>query len=71
MRLNWSSEYDMHCVVAEAGDSAQKIIDRCKEIDVDAVRRVDGIEFCVQIDRPGRVVGPELWTEDALRDSLP
>jgi hypothetical protein len=33
-----------------------------------AVRTADGVEFCVQL-RPE--VGPELWTENSLRDSLP
>ncbi|MBW4722300.1 hypothetical protein [Saccharothrix obliqua] len=50
-------------MVAEPGDTAQQVIDRCRDVEVDAVRRVDGEEPVVQLHD----VGPELWTEDALR----
>ena len=66
MQVTFASQYDINCVVAETGDTAQDIIDFC--VEAEAVRRVDGVEYCVEL-RP--TVGPELWTEDALRGSLP
>ena len=66
MNVSYASQYDSNCVTAETGDTAQGIIDFCHE--VDAIRRVDGLEFCVELRTE---VGPELWTERALRRSLP
>lgn len=66
MRFDYSKQYLKPCVVAEAGDTAQTIIDACR--DACAIFREDGEEcFIVSI----RTVGPELYTEDALRGSLP
>lgn len=65
MHLTCSAQYGMACVVAEDGDTAQHVIDYCR--DAGAWREVDGVEFCVQL-RPD--VGPELWTERSLRRSL-
>jgi hypothetical protein len=62
MHVTFSDQYQIKCYVVEDGDTAQQIIDRCRE--AGAVRRVDGEEFCLDI-RPD--AGPELWTEDALR----
>jgi len=66
MELTSADQYGISCVVAEDGDTAQQVIDFCWE--AGATRQIDGIEYCVQL-RPE--VGPELWTERALRRSLP
>lgn len=66
MHLIFASQYSMPCVVADDGDTAQEVIDRCWE--VEAVRtEFDGFEFCAQLRSD---VGPELWTESSLRRSL-
>lgn len=66
MRETHARQYDLPCVIADRTDPAQMVIDRCHTLG--AVRKVDGIEYVVQL-RPE--VGPELWTDESLRDSLP
>jgi hypothetical protein len=66
MRETHSRQYDLPCIIASRTDPAQKVIDRCQE--VGAVRQVDGIEYVVQLRSE---VGPELWTDESLRLSLP
>lgn len=68
MRLVWSSQYNIHCVVAEPGDTATAVIDRCREPEISAFLTDDGVEFCVQLRDE---IGPALWTEQALHRSLP
>lgn len=65
MRIIHAHQYGIPCVVAEEGDTGDAVIARCDA--VGAVRRVDGVEYCVEM-RPE--IGPELWTEPALRVSL-
>lgn len=65
MRVIVSSQYISNCVVAEDGDNVERVLDLCWK--TGAVRTVDGVEFVVQLRQE---VGPELWTEDALRSSL-
>lgn len=66
MRETHSRQYDLPCVIADRTEPAQMVIDRCHELG--AVREIDGIEYVVQL-RPE--VGPELWTDESLRRSLP
>lgn len=62
-----SEQYGINCVVVgqNDNDTAQAVIDVCRE--EGAVREVDGVEFCVELRSE---VGPELWTEASLRQSL-
>lgn len=62
----WSDQYGIPCIAVESPDfvNVDALIARCEEIG--AVRKVDGIEFCVELRDE---VGPELWTEDSLRRS--
>ncbi|MFD5089375.1 hypothetical protein ACFWMR_02150 [Amycolatopsis thailandensis] len=65
MRIKYASQYEISCVVPEPGDTADEIIQGCR--DDEAVRLVDGEEFCVELRAD---VGPELWTEESLRSSM-
>lgn len=62
----WSEQYQLPCIVVENPNDieADSVIGMCESIG--AVRNVDGKEYVVEL----RDVGPELWTEDALRRSL-
>lgn len=60
--LAWSDQYQKPCVVAHPADNADSIIAKCRK--VGAVVNDDGEEFVVEL-RPD--IGPELWTENALR----
>lgn len=66
MREAFSDQYQIPCVDVEdpASTNADALISMCELIG--AVRRVDGVEYCVAL----RDVGPELWTESALRKSV-
>jgi hypothetical protein len=66
MKPTYSKQYAIPCVLVASSEPAQDVIDYCRE--VGAILNSDGEEFCVEL-RPE--VGPELWTEDALRKSLP
>jgi hypothetical protein len=66
MRETHARQYDLPCVIADRTDPAQMVIDRCHMLG--AVRKLDGVEYVVQL-RPE--VGPELWTDESLRVSLP
>lgn len=57
----------MPCVAVDGDDrmGPDVVIALCEECD--AVSHEDGIEYCVQLRSS---VGPELWTENALRRSL-
>lgn len=66
MPSRFAVQYGIPCVVAVEGARAADVIDECWR--VGAVRTVDGEEFCVQLRAD---VGPELWTEESLRRSLP
>lgn len=67
MRESWSEQYSLPCVSVESPDfaNADALIAMCG--DLGAIRRVDGIEFCVELRDE---VGPELWTEESLRRSV-
>lgn len=60
----FSRQYGLPCVIPEPGDTAADILSHC--CSTGAVRRLDGVEYVVQL----RDVGPELWTEGSLRLSL-
>lgn len=64
--VTWAEQYDIPCIEIRKGKpTVQQVIDAC--IHEGAIRTVDGQEFCCDL-RPG--IGPELWTEEALRRSL-
>jgi hypothetical protein len=62
----YATQYQSLCLVPHPDDTADTIIQECRA--VGAIRLVDGEEFVVQLRDD---VGPELWTEDSLRRSLP
>jgi hypothetical protein len=66
-KVFFSGQYEVPCV-AIADPSivdADWLIKKCRE--VNAVRNVDGEEFCVELRYE---IGPELWTEESLRRSV-
>lgn len=65
-RIIWSDQYELPCVSVEnyRNANADSIIAEC-ELE-GAVRRVDGVEYCVELRSD---IGPELWTEESLRRS--
>jgi hypothetical protein len=68
MHTVWSPQYRVPCVVALWRNSADDVIDHCR--DMGAIFHEDGADdecFVVVLRRD---VGPELWTEQALRRSL-
>ena len=67
LRETYSDQYRLPCVGVECPDRTHpdRIIEMCQAIG--AVRDIDEIEYCVEL-RPD--IGPELWTEDALRRSV-
>jgi hypothetical protein len=67
MRIVFSVQYGVPCVVAEAGDTADDILEWCSEEGA-VLDHGDGDEFVVEL-RPD--IGPELYTEAAIRRSLP
>lgn len=64
MRVVHSEQFNIPCVVPDAGESADEVIEACLDqgalLDTDP----DGREFCIQFRDD---VGPELWTESAVR----
>ncbi len=69
MRIQYSYQYQVNCVVIEDNDTARDIIDFAKE---NEAVYYDGEDDCIVVDfcAPSRVVGPELYTESALIRSL-
>lgn len=70
MKTMWSDQYKKGCVVVEAGDTLDEIIEKAKDNDA---FYFDGEDECFVIsfeDKPERLVGPELYTEEALRRSF-
>lgn len=65
MRSRWAAQYAVPAVVVEAGDDADRVVAYARELG--AVSYAEGDEALV-IDLRG--VGPELYTERALRRSL-
>jgi hypothetical protein len=61
-----SEQYGCGCAVAFWGNTADEVIEYCRAMEC-TVDSGDGEQFCVAL-RPE--VGPELWTETALRRSL-
>lgn len=69
MKTKWSDQFKKSCVVVEAGDSLDEIIAEADNIDA---YYFDGEDQCLVIefqDDPNRLIGPELYTEEALRRS--
>lgn len=66
-KIEFSEQYQIPCVCVEnpAAMNADALIAECEA--ADAVRRIDGIEYCVELRND---VGPELWTEESLRRSV-
>ena len=65
MRVTYSEQYNIPCVILPDMATAQDVIDHCQT--VGATINHDGEEFCVTLRAD---VGRELWTESALRRSL-
>lgn len=66
MFVDEAGQWQIPCIVLEEGDTADAVIKRCRQ--VGAVTHDDGEQFCVFIRER---VGPEMWTESALRRALP
>jgi len=67
MHTVWAPQYQKPCVVVFPSDTAQQIIDHCRA--VGAIYREDGPEdecFVVVLRHD---IGPELYTEEAVRRS--
>jgi hypothetical protein len=67
-RMNHSAQYGCPAVVARQGMTADDIIKACR--DIGAIFHEDGPDdecFVVEVRSE---VGPELWTERALRGSV-
>lgn len=71
LRECWSDQFELPCVSVEACDYAHpdSVIQLCEQIG--AYRDIDpeGREYCAELCGEQRDVGPELWTESALRRS--
>lgn len=70
MKTMWSDQYKKGCVVVEAGDTLDEIIAKAND---EGAFYFDGEDECFVIDfrdKPERQVGPELYTEEALRRSF-
>ena len=70
MRTMWSDQFKKACIVVEAGDNLDEIIEDADNKDA---YYFDGEDNCFVIsfeDKPERLVGPELYTEEALRRSF-
>lgn len=65
-RVTFAAQFGIACVSVENPDTmnADALIAICE--DSEAVRYMDGVEYCVEL----RDVGPELYTESALRRSV-
>lgn len=66
MHTQDSVQYGIPCVVAFPQDSAERIIEHCRRMGAIWTQDPDGEQFCVVLRFD---VGPELWTESALRKS--
>lgn len=67
MKFEFAEQYGIPCVVIEAGEDAEAIIEACGEAEAVLYNDPDGPEYCVQF--PGRP--QELYTAAALAGSLP
>jgi len=67
MKLEWSEQYLVRCVVLEAGDDIDDVLDTA--VSNDCTVPEDG-EDCYCVRFPERNY-PELYTESALRRSFP
>lgn len=66
-RVIFSDQFNCACISVEMPNymNADALIAICE--DAEAILHNDGVEYVVEL-RPD--VGPELWTEDALRRSV-
>lgn len=68
--MMWSDQFKKPCVVIEAGDTLDEIIKQAYD---EGSLYFDGEDNCFVVDfrdKPERLVGPELYTEEALRRSF-
>ncbi len=69
MHEGYAAQYDCPCVVIEGPEEPDAVIAFAKEIG--AINRDEGDEdYVIEFRHDDRLVGPEVYTEEALRSSL-